>query len=322
VSVSPHQAARIRAEQAIARYRAELVREFGWTELELEVRTNAAGIALAGQVLLGRVARRLLVQLGTDIACDIACDIARDIDCDIACDIDCKALRVREPLGWFKLAAHNVEGGAVGLVRRRGGTDVHVWLADHFASHSEPLEVVVTVGEDRLVRGRDGTVGWTRQPFTIASGPPGELFASDDPHAAMAVARDHLGVRYRLGGSTREGIDCSALVQNAVRLGLGGVIPRHSGDQLDLGSQPGPGENVGDLVFVWGQSEPACHVGIASERRTVVHASRSRQCVVEDALASFTAGARTIRHVPYARVLDRCATNLGRVDLDRYAPPP
>ncbi len=44
------------------------------------------------------------------------------------------------------------------------------------------------------------------------------------------------GVRYRLGGSTRKGIDCSAFVQRTFREQFGLELPRSTSEQQETGN--------------------------------------------------------------------------------------
>ncbi|MCA9709384.1 MAG: C40 family peptidase [Myxococcales bacterium] len=158
----------------------------------------------------------------------------------------------------------------------------------------------------RVVRGRDGTVGWLEgSEGVLGSEVPAPTLAAprgDDPAALVRAARPWIGAPYRLGGVTAEGIDCSALVQRLVESVLGVLVPRHSSDQLQIAPRAGEGRAAGDLSFVWSDREARCHVGIATGT-TVVHASLSRRRVVEDPVEGFLAGARRAMHVPFAELL-------------------
>ena len=48
---------------------------------------------------------------------------------------------------------------------------------------------------------------------------------------------DWKGVRYRLGGDTKRGIDCSAFVQRTFREQFGMDLPRSTYEQEDLGKK-------------------------------------------------------------------------------------
>jgi len=125
------------------------------------------------------------------------------------------------------------------------------------------------------------------------------------------LLRSYLDVPYLLGGATRSGIDCSALVQRCLRGALDAVIPRHSLDQLRAAGLPGrPLGEPGDLVYVWPRGESSCHVGVVLDgdrrhRRTVIHASASRRRVTEEPLDVLLSGADRAAHVELAQILDR-----------------
>lgn len=201
------------------------------------------------------------------------------------------------------------------------------------------LELLAELPGCALVRAADGTVGWVRaaagargRPLRApgrgarvgpADGRTREALADAAPRAGRgargaaalrrltASLRGYLGVRYRLGGTTRVHIDCSGLVQRAVREALGLVLPRHSTDQLALGATPARalGE-PGDLLFMAGGDEAGCHVGVVlrgprSGARTLLHASASRGRVIEEPLDGCLARVRRVQHLELAQLLER-----------------
>lgn len=88
------------------------------------------------------------------------------------------------------------------------------------------------------------------------------------------------GARYREGGSSVDGVDCSGLVR-AVFGALGVSVPRTVLEQFETGTPVSRRSiRTGDLVF-FGPREGPDHVGIAVSGEEVLHASPSRGVVVE-----------------------------------------
>ena len=114
------------------------------------------------------------------------------------------------------------------------------------------------------------------------------------------VSRDDLlnevsiyhGARYREGGTSMVGVDCSGLVQ-AVFGSLGVRLPRTVADQFGRGVPVSRKDvKTGDLVF-FGKTGLPTHVGIAISNTEMIHASSSRGVLVED-IDSFSQGMRLV----------------------------
>jgi len=83
------------------------------------------------------------------------------------------------------------------------------------------------------------------------------------------------GVPYRLGGESRSGIDCSALVKTIYQSAFDVSLPRSTDIQAKLGNKIGKHElRAGDLVF-FKTGKRTRHVGIYLENRKFLHASTS-----------------------------------------------
>lgn len=105
-------------------------------------------------------------------------------------------------------------------------------------------------------------------------------------HAAdfVAEAEKYLGVAYLWGGRSSDGLDCSALVQNAMEM-AGLAAPRDSDMQarelgVPLNAAPDlSGLRRGDLLFWKG------HVGVMRDASELLHASGWHMQVVSEPLA-------------------------------------
>jgi cell wall-associated NlpC family hydrolase len=89
-----------------------------------------------------------------------------------------------------------------------------------------------------------------------------------------------MGVPYRLGGISRQGIDCSAFVQILYRDALGLDLPRTTADQVEIGASVPAHELLpGDLVFFRPYNRNR-HVGVYLSRGEFVHASTSNGVMI------------------------------------------
>ncbi|WP_367867157.1 C40 family peptidase [Pedobacter sp. WC2423] len=94
---------------------------------------------------------------------------------------------------------------------------------------------------------------------------------------------DWTGVRYRLGGLDKRGIDCSgfALLLNKEIYGLN--LPRRSRDQAEVIKEKNVSQlNEGDLIFFSFGGNGIDHVGVYLNHGFFVHASTTRGVIVDD----------------------------------------
>jgi cell wall-associated NlpC family hydrolase len=98
--------------------------------------------------------------------------------------------------------------------------------------------------------------------------------------AFVSVYNRWEGVPYRLGGTTYQGIDCSAFIQTAYKEALNVSLPRTTKQQSKLGSEINYDDAVvGDLVF-FRTSRTTRHVGIYLGKRQFLHASTSKGVII------------------------------------------
>ncbi len=107
----------------------------------------------------------------------------------------------------------------------------------------------------------------------------GEALAGGRNGELERLLRDKLsiwqGLRYRFGGESWRGVDCSAFVMNVYEELFGITLPRTSAEQAALGYRVSDAElEAGDLVFFKPPSYPY-HVGIYLSAGEFVHASSS-----------------------------------------------
>ena len=96
-----------------------------------------------------------------------------------------------------------------------------------------------------------------------------------------------LGTRYRMGGTTQRGIDCSAFVQT-IMLGVFALqLPRTAREQFDVSSWV-PLTNIkeGDLLF-FNTIGGVSHVGLYLHNHKFVHSSSSGGVMISDLTDSY-----------------------------------
>ncbi|OOF42492.1 endopeptidase [Rodentibacter trehalosifermentans] len=91
--------------------------------------------------------------------------------------------------------------------------------------------------------------------------------------ALAGVYSEWAGTRYRMGGTSKRGIDCSAFMQTAFLSAYGIELPRSTAEQRHLGRKISKHElQKGDLVFFRGNN----HVGVYIGNNQFMHASSSQ----------------------------------------------
>jgi len=94
---------------------------------------------------------------------------------------------------------------------------------------------------------------------------------------------DWTGVRYRLGGLDKQGIDCSGFAFLLQKDIYGNSLPRRSRDQAETIKEKSISQlKEGDLIFFSFGGGAVDHVGIYLNDTYFVHASTTRGVVVDD----------------------------------------
>jgi cell wall-associated NlpC family hydrolase len=101
----------------------------------------------------------------------------------------------------------------------------------------------------------------------------------------VRTAREYLGVRYVLGGTTPRAFDCSGFTRYVFeRYGI--ALPRTAHEQAGVGIAPFPGDlRPGDLLFFYG-GRGAQHIALYVGGDTIIHASSSAKRVKLDLMTT------------------------------------
>jgi len=94
---------------------------------------------------------------------------------------------------------------------------------------------------------------------------------------------DWTGVKYRLGGLDKSGIDCSGFALMLQQNIYGNTLPRRSRDQAETIREKDIDQlKEGDLIFFSFDGGPVDHVGVFLNNHYFVHASTTRGVIVDD----------------------------------------
>ncbi|SEB15346.1 C40 family peptidase [Pedobacter hartonius] len=110
-----------------------------------------------------------------------------------------------------------------------------------------------------------------------------EAMAELKSKALYRFITDWTGVKYKLGGMDKRGIDCSGFALLLNKEIYGQDIPRRSRDQADVIREKNPDQlKEGDLVFFSFGGKEIDHVGVYLNHGFFVHASTTRGVIVDD----------------------------------------
>ena len=84
------------------------------------------------------------------------------------------------------------------------------------------------------------------------------------------IAKGFLNSPYLWGGKTKNGIDCSGLVQSVYKT-INKILPRDSKNQSKIGDVVSKNLENGDLAFFGKSKENITHVGIILNNNEILH---------------------------------------------------
>lgn len=130
---------------------------------------------------------------------------------------------------------------------------------------------------------------------------------TDNVRLLKNSAYGFLGTRYRFGGSSRSGLDCSSFVQQVFRE-LEVSLPRTAREQFEIGNEVATGDlQKGDLVFFRTYASYPSHVGIYLGNSKMIHASsRDRRVVI------------STMNTPYYRARFIGAKRIGKINPEIF----
>jgi lipoprotein Spr len=147
--------------------------------------------------------------------------------------------------------------------------------------------ILSTIGRtlDAMAEGAGNTIEWLNPlafKYSLELDLPVEELANDK---LLRFLEDWVGVKYRYGGDSKAGIDCSALTRRLMHdvysLTVGRVIP----DQFKAGIEVSKSElQMGDLIFfkISNRRPGPTHVGFYLGNNRFIHASIKKGVTIEN----------------------------------------
>lgn len=146
------------------------------------------------------------------------------------------------------------------------------------------LRLAMRLAAPALVASVVPRIAAAQHPEGASAAPVTEVRGTVQGADVVRSARRHLGVPYRLGGTTPRAFDCSGFVK-WVFAEHGIAMPRTAREQAGVGDAPRWDDELqpGDLLFFYGP-QGAQHIGIYAGNDSIIHASSSGRRVKVDRL--------------------------------------
>ncbi len=173
-------------------------------------------------------------------------------------------------------------------VRVRSGPGIEFNEIDHL-SFGSIVEILEKNENWIKVKNKQGAEGWCLGVFLSTAKPKrteyeADIFASTPNQKVVKIAYSYLGIRYRWGGITSRGFDCSGFVLAMYRK-IGINLPHSAAAQFGVG-KPVAFNNLkpGDRVYFQTYKRGASHVGIYIGGGKFIHASSAKHGVIISSL--------------------------------------
>jgi len=261
---------------------------------KLDKRLNAYRPDLADMRLQGQVKAAKFVE-GTKMtvsAPTLALRAKPDLSCGFITQAllgdDVEVFDQQDGWAWIKMLKDGYVGyvDVLGLANENASMTHQISVPSTFIYPKADLKsqpaVRVFLNSRLAIVSQNGEWSETAQGGFIYTSHIAEIGGTDGPELPndpVAIAEQFLNVPYLWGGSTSNGLDCSALVQQAYHA-CGLECPRDS-DMIenDIGQHGSNSLQRGDLVFWDG------HIGLMQDAENLIHANGHHMAVVTERFA-------------------------------------